>query len=179
VALARKGDAEKAAHQFGLVLELDPRFAAAQYALGIIRQRQHRLPEALKHWREAARLAPQWPDPLNNVAWALATSPEPELRDGVEAVRLATQAVELASTQQCGHAGHPGSRVWRGWPICRSDCHCAAGGGSGGGAGQAELAERIRQRLALYQSETALSRAKVVTTATLLMPVLNEIEECD
>ena len=52
---------EKAAHQFGLALELELELAPAHYALGTLRQLQRRVSEALKHWREAARLAPKWP----------------------------------------------------------------------------------------------------------------------
>src|SRR5206468_2337635 len=54
-----------------------------------------RAPEAASHLREAIRLQPGWPPPMNTLAWLLATSPEPSVRNGAEAVRLATRALEL------------------------------------------------------------------------------------
>lgn len=97
-ALAKKRDWENAARQFRLALELDPSLAAAHYQLGMACLLQRHTAEALEHWREAARLNPKWPDPLNNLAWVLATDPRSEWRNGAEAVRLATRAGELAGT---------------------------------------------------------------------------------
>jgi tetratricopeptide (TPR) repeat protein len=56
--------------------------------------------EALQAYREAARLYPNEPMALNNLAWSLAANPRPELRNGKEAVQLASQAVELTGQQQ-------------------------------------------------------------------------------
>jgi tetratricopeptide (TPR) repeat protein len=98
VALAKKGDRENAVHRFRLALELDPNLAAAHYQLGMVCLLQRDIAEALNHWREAARLNPRWPDPLNNLAWVLATNPRSELRNGAEAVRLAARAGELVGT---------------------------------------------------------------------------------
>jgi len=56
--------------------------------------------EALQAYREAVRLYPNDPHALNNLAWRLATYPRPELRNGREAVQLASRAVELTGQQQ-------------------------------------------------------------------------------
>ena len=56
--------------------------------------------EALQEFREAARLHPNDPLVLNNLAWCLAANPRRELRNGKEAVQLASRAVELTSQQQ-------------------------------------------------------------------------------
>ncbi len=152
VALSRKGEGEKAARQFELVLGLDPKFATAHYALGIIRQQQHRTPEALKHWREAARLAPQWPDPLNNLAWALATDPQPELRDGVEAVKLATRAVELAGTNNVSVLDTLAAAYAEAGRFAEATSAARQAQAAAVAQGRAELAEQIHQRLALYGS---------------------------
>ena len=56
--------------------------------------------EALQAYREAARLYPNDPMALNNLAWSLAANSRQELRDGKEAVQLAGKAVELTGQQQ-------------------------------------------------------------------------------
>ena len=56
--------------------------------------------EALQAFREVARLYPNDPMALNNLAWSLAANPRPELRNGREAVQLASQAVGLTGQQQ-------------------------------------------------------------------------------
>jgi hypothetical protein len=56
--------------------------------------------EAIQEYREAARLYPNDPMALNNLAWSLAANPRRELRNGKEAVRLASKAVELTGWQQ-------------------------------------------------------------------------------
>ncbi len=151
-ALARKGEAEKAARQFELVLELEPGFAAAHYALGIICQRQGRMAEALKRWREAARLAPQWPDPLNNLAWALATDPRSEIRDGGEAVKVATRAVELAGTNNVGVLDTLAAAYAEAGRFAEAIASARQAQAAAAAQGQAELVEQIQQRLALYSS---------------------------
>ena len=55
--------------------------------------------EALPHYEEARRIAPHTVLPLNNLAWILATSPDPSLRDGVKAIELAEEADRLSRGQ--------------------------------------------------------------------------------
>jgi tetratricopeptide (TPR) repeat protein len=57
--------------------------------------------EAVAQYREALRLNPNLAGALNNLAWVLAASPDDELRNGAEAVRLAGRACELT------HYGEP------------------------------------------------------------------------
>ena len=57
--------------------------------------------EAVAQYREALRLNPNLAGALNNLAWVLAASPDDELRNGAEAVRLAERACELT------HYGEP------------------------------------------------------------------------
>jgi tetratricopeptide (TPR) repeat protein len=44
---------------------------------------------AIRHYRAALRLRPGWKHPANNLAWLLATHPDPGLRDPEEAIRIA------------------------------------------------------------------------------------------
>jgi Flp pilus assembly protein TadD len=58
-----------------------------------------RTADAIAQYREAIRLNPEQAEALNNLAWTLATDPNPEYRNGAEAVQLATRACELTRYQ--------------------------------------------------------------------------------
>jgi Flp pilus assembly protein TadD len=53
--------------------------------------------EAIREFHEALRLRPEWPELLNNVGWLLATHPNPQIRDGAQAVSLAARACDLTA----------------------------------------------------------------------------------
>ena len=50
--------------------------------------------------RAALALSPESPAIMNNLAWLLATSPEAQVRDGAEAVRLSEQACAATHFEQ-------------------------------------------------------------------------------
>ena len=64
-----------------------------------------RFAESIQEYREVARLYPDDPMALNNLAWSLAANPRHELRNGREAVALASRAVELTGQQQAVFIG--------------------------------------------------------------------------
>ncbi|HOX57158.1 MAG TPA: tetratricopeptide repeat protein [Candidatus Paceibacterota bacterium] len=150
--LARKGEAEEAGRQFELALRLEPAFVAAHYALGIVRQQQGRTPEAIGHWREAVRLAPQWSDPLNNLAWAMATDARVEVRDGAEAVRLAEQAVELSGTNNVGVLDTLAAAYAEAGRFEEASVTARRAQAAATTQGLEVLASQIGERLALYSS---------------------------
>jgi Flp pilus assembly protein TadD len=88
-----------AAERFSEALRLKPDAPAAHCDLALALARQDKSKEAVFHYREALRLKSDYPDALNGLAWILATDPNPELRAGQEAVRLAEQACELTHHQ--------------------------------------------------------------------------------
>ncbi len=94
-ALFTNGRIDEAIQHWRRAIEIDPDFAAAHANLAKVLDRQGNLKDSVAHWRAAARLQPDNVDVLSQAAWALATSPEPSLRDGPTAVKLALHAVEL------------------------------------------------------------------------------------
>jgi tetratricopeptide (TPR) repeat protein len=56
--------------------------------------------EAIRLYREALKIAPENTASLNNLAWLLASHPNGNLRDGREAVRLASRAAELTERKE-------------------------------------------------------------------------------
>jgi Flp pilus assembly protein TadD len=98
IALAKMGDVAGATDEFRSALRLKPDYAEVHYWLGEMLSRQGRFTEAVASYHEALRLKPNWPVALGTLAWLLATSPHPEIRNGPEAVRLAEQACHLMKT---------------------------------------------------------------------------------
>ena len=68
--------------------------ADTHYDLGNVLKAQGKSKQAAASYRRALRLSPGLTAATNNLAWMLATHPDPELRDGLEAVRLAERACQ-------------------------------------------------------------------------------------
>jgi tetratricopeptide (TPR) repeat protein len=94
-ALAKNGDLVSAAAHLGYVMMLGPEAEQAHAQLRQILLSLARESDALKRLREIAAGAPDSPRMLDEVAWLLATYPDPKARDGTEAVRLAERACAL------------------------------------------------------------------------------------
>jgi len=82
------------------VLALQPDDFFAHENLGVILPQLGRAPEGVQHWETAVNLRPDALDVLNNLAWLLATSPDPALRNGPQAVILAEHACQLTGWQK-------------------------------------------------------------------------------
>jgi tetratricopeptide (TPR) repeat protein len=94
-ALAENGDLVSAAQQLGYVMLLRPDVEEAHAKLRQMLLLLVKEPEGLPRLREIAANAPDSPRMLDELAWLLATYPDPGSRDGAEAVRLAGHACDL------------------------------------------------------------------------------------
>ncbi|MDB6026253.1 MAG: Tetratricopeptide 2 repeat protein [Verrucomicrobiales bacterium] len=95
---AKQGNLEAARGQFEAALRLNPNLPGAHVGLAGTFSAGGQDDKAVFHLREAMILAPYWVEPVNNLAWRLATNPKPALRNSAEALRLARRAVELTRT---------------------------------------------------------------------------------
>ncbi len=71
--------------------------------LAIVSLRLGRTAEAQGYLRRAAKEAPNDPKPYNAMAWVMATSPNAAVRNGKEAVQLATKACTLSSWKNASY----------------------------------------------------------------------------
>jgi tetratricopeptide (TPR) repeat protein len=94
--LYAKGRIDAAIPDFEKALQLQPNHADAHTGLGNALLRQGALKEAIAHYNKAIALAPKDPHSRSNLAWVLATSNDPSIRDGAKAVELARQAISLS-----------------------------------------------------------------------------------
>ena len=91
-ALLRKGRIDEAIAHYQKVLELVPENADTHVNLGSAFLSKGRVENAIVEYREALRFAPENVAAQSNLAWLLATSADPSLRNGPESVLLAEQA---------------------------------------------------------------------------------------
>ncbi len=96
VALSR-GDLAAAERHLRRAIELDPRRGDVRDRLAVLLVESGRPEEALAQWRAALAREPDQPLVANNLAWWLATHPDPGLRGGASALHWAERAVWLSA----------------------------------------------------------------------------------
>lgn len=92
VFLARTGDYAAALAEFDSALALDRKLAAAWHRRGLVAAWAGKPREAVKDLETAVRLEPGFAEATNDLAWLLATHPDPGVRDGPRALALAEKA---------------------------------------------------------------------------------------
>jgi Flp pilus assembly protein TadD len=98
--LARQGQFAAAEAEYAELLAMQPDDFESHAGLAGVFAAQGRTVEEVYQLNQAVQFDPNSADALNNLAWALATSPRPELRDGPRAVTLALRACELTQSKK-------------------------------------------------------------------------------
>ena len=96
--LAQKGLADEAITQYQEALAIQPEDADGQINLGIALFKNGRVDEAIARFQKALEISPGNPKAcfnLTHMAWVLATSPDPSVRNGVKAVALVEQVEQF------------------------------------------------------------------------------------
>ncbi|MGC1323597.1 MAG: tetratricopeptide repeat protein [Candidatus Udaeobacter sp.] len=96
-ALLRKGRTDEAIVEYQKALQMHPESADSHANLGIAWLTKGRVRDAMAEYTKALQISPENLAALSNLAWLLATSPDPTLRNGSEAVRLAERADSASS----------------------------------------------------------------------------------
>jgi Flp pilus assembly protein TadD len=95
--LVRDGKLAEAIPAVRAILERDPSSTEARHWLAAMLAEQGQHQEAIREYRQVLAENPKHVGTLNNLAYLLATDPDESLRNGKEAVTLATRAWELSS----------------------------------------------------------------------------------
>ena len=98
--LLEYGRAEEASNHLAIAAQLMPHNPEVQYDLGLFLRQRGKSDDAVSRFQTALGDKPDFPAALNELAWILSTDPDPNLRSGSEAVRLAKRACELTQNQQ-------------------------------------------------------------------------------
>ncbi len=155
LALLNNNQSANAAAQLSKAVALEPDQTKSHYRLAEALYRQHHSREAIEEFWKALRLAPNSPDALDELAWILATDPNPELRSGTVAVHLAERACNLTHHQAAammttlGAAYAEAGRFPEAIEAAQKAYELASA------AGQKDLANKNEDFLKLYQSRQA------------------------
>lgn len=98
--LVRQRKWDDVAGHLEVALDIYPRIQSAHFYLGMYTETQGDAGKAVNHYEDELRINPDFPPALNNLAWILATSAEPALRDPERAVVLARRACERTGYQR-------------------------------------------------------------------------------
>jgi tetratricopeptide (TPR) repeat protein len=94
--LLQEGRIDEAITQWQKALAIQPNDGEVYTSLGNALLQKGSVKEAIDHYQQAVQIAPQDPLSRHNLAWVLATSADPSIRNGPKAVVLAEQAVQLS-----------------------------------------------------------------------------------
>jgi tetratricopeptide (TPR) repeat protein len=155
LALAAQGRLEEAIGNFQKAIQADPNHAETFVGLGMALAQSGRTREAAAQYRAALKLNPDLAGALNNLAWILAASPEAELRDGAEAVRLAERACELTHDAEPLCVGTLAAAYAEAGRFPKAVATAEKAAQLADRAGLNDLASKNRQLLELYRAGKA------------------------
>jgi tetratricopeptide (TPR) repeat protein len=95
-AALHRGQVDEAMVLFQTLLKVHPDDADANYVLGVIFLQKREVHQALDHLQASLKSQPDHAGACGALAWVLATSPDPTIRNGNKAVELAQQANVLS-----------------------------------------------------------------------------------
>ena len=157
--LFQQGRIDDAIAQWQKTLAIQPYDAAAHTSLANAFLQKGLPDQAIIHYQSALQIDPGEVNARNNMAWVLATSADPSIRDGAKAVNLATQAVEIsggkdaifyrtlaASYSECGKFADAITTAEKGQQIATS-------------RGDSYLARTLEKDIALYRRGIPLYQA--------------------
>jgi tetratricopeptide (TPR) repeat protein len=149
--LKRKQPALARGH-YEAALKFQPDYAEAHYQLGVLLLADKDAAGASRHWQAALRLKPDWLELLNNLAWLLATNPDPNVRDGTQAVKLASRAAELTGQRDPGALDTLAAAYAEAGQFKEAVAAAERGLKLAEAAGDKGLVDQLQARLELYRA---------------------------
>ncbi len=113
---------------------------------------QGKVPEAIEQYRIILQYNPNQPEALNNLAWWLATSPDPKIRDGFEAVQYGERACTLTHYQKTAYIGTLAAAYAEAGQFDEAIKTAETAIASASAAGETNLLEKNRRLLELYRA---------------------------
>jgi Flp pilus assembly protein TadD len=147
-----QGRLDEARVRFLEAMQLDPKgaYPHLHYAMCLSAQRQAR--EAMVEYRKALALDDQLSPACNNLAWMLAVHPDPQIRNGKEAVELAERACRLTNDEQPFYLGTLAAAYAEAGRFSDAIATAEKARDLARKAGLEKVAERNEQLLELYRA---------------------------
>jgi Flp pilus assembly protein TadD len=151
VDLMDRGRFEEGIERAQQALALQPDMPRAEAALGYGFSGELKSADAIEHYRRALQLDSLQPETLNNLAFALATDPDGQNRNGAEAVRLAQQACALTGNGNPIYLGTLAAAYAETGLFSEAEAANAQARALALATGKNDEAEEFRKRQDLYQ----------------------------
>jgi len=152
-ALGSQGRVAEAVREFREALRVQPDYDEAHNNLGLALRMMGERDQALDHFKAALSRRPDWPTPMSEMAWILATHPDPAVRDPAQAVRLAERAADLTAHRQPVILDALAASYAAAGDFDRATATAQEAIALAAAAGPAGLADEIRKRLDLYRQK--------------------------
>jgi tetratricopeptide (TPR) repeat protein len=152
VLLHAQGKLADAAERYREALRLDNRHPDAHYGLALVLAAEGQVADAVLHYREALKAVPEWPQVLAELAWLLATTPDPAIRNPREALALAERALRSATPPSWAALNAMAAALASAGRFSEAAEHARRALEAAVAAGDQAAAVRIRERVGLYES---------------------------
>jgi Flp pilus assembly protein TadD len=156
VALLEAGKPEESLKHLQTAIALDPNDSDAHFNLGNTFLHLMQPKEAVAEYEQAFQMNPKDTEALNNLAWVLATWPDPSGRDGAKAVEWAEKADALMGQRSAVHAATLAAAYAEAGRFGEAITTAERALQLATDAGDAERAEFIRVQLELYHANSPL-----------------------
>jgi len=144
---------DQAEQCFRAVVALEPENAQGHHRLGVALAQAGKEGEAATSYREAIRLLPGWGEPANDLAWLLATTPDDALRNSEEALNVIRPLCEAGGDQDPNLLDTLAAALAAQGDFDEAVKAARKAVDLADAAMNADLAEAIGQRLALYEQQ--------------------------
>ncbi len=138
--------------QYEAALKVNPSFADPHFQIARMLEMKNEYPAAIQELTVAIELRPNWTEALNNLAWVLATHPDFSLRNGVEAVRYATRAINSAKMKDADQLDTLAAAYAEAGQFKEAEMAAEEAVKLATVARRNELVDSIEKRLALYKA---------------------------
>lgn len=149
------GNRDEAERHFRWAQQMNPQHVVAEVQHGLALERQGRHAEAMEKYHEALERNSLNVSALNNLAWLLATSSDPAIRDGRAAVELAERAAHQTGFQNPGVLDTLSAAYAETGMFDRAVSTAERAADLARASGKTAMADRIEKRKDLYQRSRA------------------------
>ncbi len=138
--------------QYEAAIKINPSSADPHFQTARLLQMANDYRAAIQELTVTIQLRPDWTEALNNLAWVLATNPDASLRNGIEALRYATRAINSAKTKDADQYDTLAAAYAEAGQFKQAETAAEESIKLAKVAQRTDLVESVAKRLALYQA---------------------------